>query len=107
MQNDEAGHTVIDKRAQLLIKSADYPLDFRQAVTAFESQYIVAALQRFGGNISLTAKHLGIARRSLQLRIRSMDIDVKQIRETTKRRLEEIMLRDEFAAVSGSTLSDA
>lgn len=98
MHNHEHDHVELNKRSLIVIKADSYPLGLRAAVSAFESQYIVAVLHRFGGNISLASKQLGIARRSLQMRIRALDLDVKQIRETSRKRVEEIMQRDEFAA---------
>jgi len=46
----------------------------RRVVTAFERAYLLGALRRNGGNVSRTARTLGMVRQSLQQKIREHDL---------------------------------
>ena len=45
-----------------------------RAVEAFERSFLVAALERHGGNVSATARAIGLHRQSLQKILRRLDI---------------------------------
>jgi len=49
----------------------------RAAATEFERGYLIAALQRHGGNISRTAEAIGIVRQSLQQKMRELGLRTK------------------------------
>ncbi|MBK6910989.1 MAG: hypothetical protein IPH10_08715 [bacterium] len=49
------------------VRHAKYPLNFRLAADAFRAEYVAQALKVFDGNVSRTARELGITRRALQL----------------------------------------
>jgi DNA-binding NtrC family response regulator len=46
----------------------------RRAVDAFERSYLLAALERHGGNVSRTAEAIGMVRQSLQQKIRELGL---------------------------------
>jgi DNA-binding NtrC family response regulator len=46
----------------------------RRVVTAFERAYLLGALRRNGGNVSRTARTIGMVRQSLQQKIREHDL---------------------------------
>jgi len=46
----------------------------RRSIEEFERAYIQAALRESGGNISRAAQAMGIARQSLQQKIRELDL---------------------------------
>ena len=50
-----------------------YPLNLRSAVSAFQREYVEIALAAHKGNISATAKTLGISRRSLQMKLQKTE----------------------------------
>jgi DNA-binding NtrC family response regulator len=43
-------------------------------VRAFERRYLLAALREHGGNVSRTAEAIGMARQSLQQKIRELSL---------------------------------
>jgi ActR/RegA family two-component response regulator len=45
-----------------------------RAVDSFERSFLAAALERHGGNVSATARSLGLHRQSLQKILRRLDI---------------------------------
>lgn len=49
------------------VKARNYPLDFRTARREFVTQYLQTVLDDFGGNVSATARALGLSRRSVQI----------------------------------------
>ena len=59
----------------------DYPKTFRVARHQFEKEYLTFALAEQGGNISQTAATIGITRRTLQLKIKKLHIDIERIRQ--------------------------
>ncbi|MBK8129508.1 MAG: hypothetical protein IPK53_11625 [bacterium] len=56
-------------RSVVHIKGQSYPLDFRKARTEFIQQYLATVLTTFDGNISATARALGLSRRSVQIMV--------------------------------------
>jgi len=54
-------------RKNVRIKGNDYPLDYRRAKVVFLQRYIAEALEMFEGNVSATARALGVSRRSVQM----------------------------------------
>lgn len=54
----------------VLIRTREYPLQLREAVIQFELVFLAKALDRHDGNLSRTAISLGVARRTLQLKIK-------------------------------------
>ncbi len=52
----------------------------KEARETFEKDYIVTALARYQGNVSKTAKHLGIARKNLQEKLKKFAIDANEYR---------------------------
>lgn len=55
---------------RIKVPSTMYPVDLRKAVSIFQCAYLRDALAAHDGNISMTAKALGISRRTLQLKLR-------------------------------------
>ena len=53
---------------------------YRQAKAAFEKRFLLRALRQFDGNVCQTARAIGIHRRNLQLKIRSLAIDIESTR---------------------------
>jgi two-component system nitrogen regulation response regulator NtrX len=50
-------------------------LALREAREAFERQYLVAQISRFGGNISRTAEFVGMERSALHRKLKALGID--------------------------------
>ena len=66
------------KKATLIEPGGDSAL--KKARETFEKDYIVTALARFEGNVSKTAKHLELARKNLQGKLKKYDIDAGEYR---------------------------
>jgi two-component system nitrogen regulation response regulator NtrX len=50
-------------------------LPLREAREVFEREYLVAQINRFGGNISRTAEFIGMERSALHRKLKSLAID--------------------------------
>ena len=50
-------------------------LPLREAREVFEREYLVAQINRFGGNISRTAEFIGMERSALHRKLKSLGID--------------------------------
>ena len=50
-------------------------LPLREAREVFEKEYLIAQINRFGGNISRTAEFIGMERSALHRKLKSLDID--------------------------------
>ncbi|MCB9358267.1 MAG: hypothetical protein H6508_00055 [Calditrichaeota bacterium] len=63
-----------------LIKVSDfeYSLQMREAVHQFKQAYLKKALKQHGGNISQTARAIGVSRRTLQLQIKRCETSQEQ-----------------------------
>lgn len=55
---------------------------FADAHKAFEIQFITQALREHRGNITRTAKAIGMTRRNLQVKIQKLGIDIEALRPT-------------------------
>jgi DNA-binding NtrC family response regulator len=64
----------------VVLERREYPFNFAQAKALFETEFLTRALQREHGNISRTARAIGIARRNLQIKIQCHGIDIAHIR---------------------------
>ena len=53
---------------------------YYRAKARFEKRFLTKALQHYDGNVTLTAKKIGVARRNLQSKIRSLAIDIEGTR---------------------------
>ena len=49
-------------------------LPLREAREVFEREYLVAQINRFGGNISRTAEFIGMERSALHRKLKSLEI---------------------------------
>ncbi len=68
--SSSAGNTVkIDKSAEVM------GLPLRQAREIFERQYLIAQVERFGGNISKTAEFVGMERSALHRKLKSLGVN--------------------------------
>lgn len=56
------------------------------AKARWEKQYLVAAMKEFDGNVVQASRAMGIARRSLQLKLAAFEIDVERMRNVARRR---------------------
>ncbi len=59
-------------------------LSLKEARAEFEQKFITEALQKYGGNVSATAKSLDIARKNLQEKIKTYKINVDALRRINK-----------------------
>jgi DNA-binding NtrC family response regulator len=57
----------------------------RRVVTAFERAYLLEALRRHGGNVSRTARSIGMVRQSLQQKIREHGLRSEDWVQATRR----------------------
>jgi DNA-binding NtrC family response regulator len=62
----------------LVIKNC--PVSYPGAQRAFDTAFIGVSLHRFAGNVSRTARSLGISRRNLTRKIRDLQIDMEAMR---------------------------
>lgn len=62
------------------LERTEFPTDFVRAKIIFETAFITKVLQRERGNVSKTARTIGMARRNLQLKIMAYGIDINRIR---------------------------
>ena len=51
-------------------------MDLRSARADFERKYIIAQINNFNGNISKTAKFIGMDRSALHRKLKELDIDI-------------------------------
>ncbi|MCB9367152.1 MAG: hypothetical protein H6508_08240 [Calditrichaeota bacterium] len=58
-------------RTSVRIRSNNYPLDYHRAKSEFLQTYVSKVLDLFKGNVSATARALGMSRRSVQLQMKS------------------------------------
>jgi DNA-binding NtrC family response regulator len=56
------------------------PATFADAHRSFEFQYLTQALREHRGNISRTARAIGMTRRNLQNKIQKLGIDVEELK---------------------------
>ncbi len=54
--------------------------NFHEARTEFETRFIQRALRVYDGNVTTTAKAIGLARRNLQFKIQKLEIDIERSR---------------------------
>jgi two-component system nitrogen regulation response regulator NtrX len=47
----------------------------REAREVFEREYLIAQINRFGGNISRTAEFIGMERSALHRKLKSLGVD--------------------------------
>jgi transcriptional regulator with GAF, ATPase, and Fis domain len=57
---------------------------FADAHRTFETQFITQALRDNGGNISRTARAIGMTRRNLQVKIQKLGIEVENLRSGSR-----------------------
>lgn len=69
------------QEAQALIQDL-LVLPLREAREQFEKDYLQSQIQRFDGNVSKTAKFVGMERSALHRKLKSLDIDV--VKDTAK-----------------------
>jgi two-component system nitrogen regulation response regulator NtrX len=62
-------------------KASIYDLSLREAREKFEKAYLEHQLQEFGGNVSKVASRVGLERTHLYRKLRTLDIDPKQIKK--------------------------
>jgi len=67
-------------KSVVTIKLDSLPLDFRRAKDEFLICYLTAALQALDLNITQTARALSVSRRTLQLQISKLGLDVEKMR---------------------------
>jgi DNA-binding NtrC family response regulator len=65
---------------QLLSEEPNEDLTLREAREKFEEEYIKNVLFRFKGNITQTARYLGLARKNLQEKVRKYNINAEEFR---------------------------
>lgn len=68
--------TGFESPSPVRIGTRKYPLQLREAVVQFELAFLAKALDRHDGNISRTAVSLGVARRTLQIKIKRCGLGV-------------------------------
>ena len=60
---------------KVTLPKADYPLNWRAAISHFQKRFLVAALAKHNGNKTCAARTLGIARRTLQIQIQALELE--------------------------------
>jgi DNA-binding NtrC family response regulator len=77
-----AGNT-LPKHSSITIVLKDCPAQYRLAREAFEAEFLRAKLDKYAGNVSRTARALGVSRKTLVLKINRFGIDMKVLRGIT------------------------
>jgi len=70
----------LEPRKSIRIDIESFPLNFRAARKLFCFHYLSEALALHDGNISRTAKALGISRRNLQIKLRQLGLKLDDCR---------------------------
>lgn len=73
----------LPKHSSFTIVLKDCPTQYRLAREAFEAEFLRAKLDRYAGNVSRTARALGVSRKTLVLKINRFGIDMKVLRGFT------------------------
>lgn len=60
---------------KVTLPKGEYPLDWRAANNHFQKKFLIAALAKHDGNKTCAARALGIARRTLQIQIQSLELE--------------------------------
>ena len=68
------GDAPIDSTAAVTLSPAISGLPLREAREMFEREYLVAQINRFGGNISRTASFVGMERSALHRKLKSLNV---------------------------------
>lgn len=63
-----------DEKPQGLIPSSIATMSLREAREAFEREYLITQINRFGGNISKTAQFVGMERSALHRKLKSLGV---------------------------------
>ena len=69
--NDAAGSNLIREQGSKIMG-----LPLRQAREIFEREYLMAQVSRFGGNISDTAKFVGMERSALHRKLKALSVQI-------------------------------
>ena len=56
----------------------DLEMDLRSARADFEKKYLIAQINNFNGNISKTAKFIGMDRSALHRKLKELDININK-----------------------------
>ncbi len=67
--------------AQLVLSGALTALPLREAREMFEREYLLAQIQRFGGNISRTASFVGMERSALHRKLKTLGVNTARLTE--------------------------
>ena len=67
--------------------SPHFPTPYRSARLEWERHYLLTALRQHKGNVTETAKAIGLSRRNLQLRLRKLEIKPSELRQDTQAEL--------------------
>lgn len=101
---DEAMPRTKSQNTSIRVSVTQYPAQVREAVLHFRRYYLQQALERYGGNISRTARAIGISRRTLQLQLKEGGIPELAVdRAPQKTKLE--IVGDEVGAQTTSNRS--
>jgi DNA-binding NtrC family response regulator len=71
------------KRKRLLVLGREFSVRYRAARAEFEAEFITRALEHERGNVSQTARLVGMTRRNLQIKIQQYRIDLQRILSET------------------------
>ena len=70
----QGSETLNGKLVSLVRELVDHGIPLRQALRELERQYLTMLLERHGGNLTHTARTLGIHRNTLANRMRSLGV---------------------------------
>ena len=74
--NDDREPDPLAKAAARLASALELPL--REAREIFEREYLLAQINRFGGNISRTAEFVGMERSALHRKLRALGVSSQE-----------------------------
>jgi DNA-binding NtrC family response regulator len=82
LSSTELQATVVPNKGQHVFNLTlkECPVEYRKAKDAFESDFFRLALSKYAGNVSRTARAIGISRRNLTIKINRFGIDMNEMR---------------------------
>jgi len=68
-----------DLNRTVRVQDTNYPRGWHEAIQEFRRRFLIAALDTYGWNIKLTARELGVSRRTLQMHLRNLGLDKYEV----------------------------
>ena len=90
LPNEQTGN---DEEGRVVLSGSLATLPLREAREAFEREYLLTQINRFGGNISRTANFVGMERSALHRKLKSLGVVTPTKQARVSRRLKKMKAR--------------